>query len=135
MWHHPEHMAPPGSVAGRVGVLILIAEAMMLAVCRNPHDRGAFASQCSAQGEQTSQWSVGFKAGVRQKSVKSQANPQTSRHPAEEHGQQQPVPSEVERSGEGSQVQKCDPDDRWPFQAQLPATLGWIVCRLTANTT
>lgn len=128
-------MAPPGSVAGRVGVLILIAEAMMLAVCRNPHDRGAFASQCSAQGEQTSQWSVGFKAGVRQKSVKSQANPQTSRHPAEEHGQQQPVPSEVERSGEGSQVQKCDPDDRWPFQAQLPATLGWIVCRLTANTT
>ena len=77
--------------------MLLIAETVVLAMCRNPHDRWTFSGQCAKQCEHPPQRAVCLEAGVRQQAVKAQADAETPCHPTQEHGQKQSAPCEAER--------------------------------------
>ncbi len=52
---HPDHMAPPLSIPRGMRIMIVITEAMMLAVGRDPHDWRALSGKRAAQGERPRQ--------------------------------------------------------------------------------
>ncbi len=117
--------------------MFLIAEAMMLAMSRNPHDGWAFPGQCSEQGKHPSQRAVCLKAGVCQQSVKAQADTQTAGYPAEECAEQQTVPRKVKWRGQRPQMQERNPDYGGPFQPVFPLALAgdviWHVNKLCSD--
>ena len=63
---HPVDVAPPRSIARRMGVMFLVAKAMVLAVSRYPHDWWAFTSQRAEQRQHPSHGAVRLKTVVRQ---------------------------------------------------------------------
>ena len=104
----------------RVRVALLIAEAMVLAVHRDPGDRRTFAGQRSHQAEQAADPGKGLKTAVGQEAMVAQANPQAAGDPGENAKRQQADPGEAERRGQGPQVQHGDPADHRPIEPVGP---------------
>ena len=104
---HPKHVAPPAAVVGRVRVALLIAEAMVLAMHRDPGDRGAFSGERSQQAEQAADPRKRLEAAVGQEAVVAQANPQAAADPGKKAERQQADPGKTEGRGEGRHVQEA----------------------------
>ena len=113
-------MAPPSAVVRRVRIALLIAEAMVLAMHRDPGDRRTFSGQRSQQTEQAADPGIGLKTAVGQEAMVAQANPQAAGDPGKNAKRQQADPGEAERRGQGPQVQHREPADHRPIESVGP---------------
>ncbi len=127
--HEPQDVAPPFAVAGRMRVAVLIAEQVMLAVIRHPHQGRAFARQSAQQGKQPANRPVRAEAAVRQLPVVAHANADAAGQPGEKGGDPDCFPSEEKRSGQAAQVNHGDPDEHRDIQPPAPAAAGLAIDR------
>ena len=104
----------------RVRVALLIAEAMVLAMYRDPGDRRAFSGQGSQQAEQAADPRKRLKTAVGQEAVVAQADSQAAADPGKNAKRQQADPREAERRGQGPHVQHDEPADHRPIEPVGP---------------
>src|SRR4029077_3411280 len=88
----PAHMSPPFTVDGRMRVAVHIGKLMMNAVRSHPENRSAFESEGGANCEEIFYPLRRLVAAVRQQAVISHSDAQTTRHPPQEHGDEQRLP-------------------------------------------
>ena len=107
----PYDVAPPGSIARRVRVSVLVSVVVMLAVNGNPCNRRPLTRQNAEQGERPPYQAKRMKTSMGQQSMISKTDSQTTTDPAQYQEHQQAFPSEEERGGQSADVNHPDPED------------------------
>src|SRR5437667_9249051 len=74
-------MGPPSPVARRMGIAIFIRMSMMNAVCGHPLNRATFDCQSATNDEKIFDHFRHAITAMRQQTVKTHSNPETSRNP------------------------------------------------------
>jgi hypothetical protein len=126
--HEPQHVAPPSSVARRMGIAFLVAVDVVFAVIGNPGQRRAFARQTTQKRQQPTHRSIGLEAAVREQPVVAHANAQRTGRQDQDGAGNESLPTKVERRSEGQHVDHRNPDHHGPVDASLPQLFG-IRCR------
>src|SRR5437867_13322917 len=81
----PAHMRPPSTVARRMRIAVLIRVRMMNTMCGHPLNRSTFDRQSATKDKRVFDRFRHAITTVRQQTVKTHSNPETSRNPIE-HG-------------------------------------------------
>ena len=117
----PQHVGPETAVARGVGVALLIAKNMVLAMIGHPDQRRPFSRDAAKEGKKPSHRPECAKAPVRQQTVVAETDAQPAGHPGEHHGDQEPGPGEAERGRQRSDVNPADPAQDRPVDVRPAA--------------
>src|SRR5258708_26059063 len=103
---NPAHVRPPFAVDGRMRIAIFTRILMMNAVGSHPENGSALERQRSADRQEILDPLRSLVAAVCEQAMIAHADAQAARHPPQEHGDEQRLPCEEEKSGHCSNVEE-----------------------------
>src|SRR3954451_12126119 len=93
--HEPQHVAPPRTVAQRMGIAFLVAKVMVLPMVRHPSERRAFTRQPAQESEKPTHWPIGFERTMRQAAMVTHANAHRTGDQDQRRTREQRLPTEI----------------------------------------
>lgn len=118
-------MSPPLAFARGVGIAFLIGIAMVNAMRGDPENGAAFQGQRGADGESVLKPFGDFVSAMSKEPVIAHANSQASGNPPQEQGDEESLPREKEKGGNGADVEQGHEESSDPIDLTF-ARLGLL---------
>lgn len=111
MLKEPEHMGPPETLPGAVGISFRVGIGVVNPMPRHPVNDASLRSKDAAKGKQILQPFGCSEGTVGQKPVITQANPDPAREPGENDEKKESGPRKGKGGRQSTEVHSCNPDN------------------------